>query len=73
MRKASLCCQRSVILDAICSALQQPIAAVRFIAVSATIPNVADIADWLAAPPEGLKVRQAAYMLGCAAFGRHCQ
>ncbi|GFH30605.1 helicase ATP-binding domain-containing protein [Haematococcus lacustris] len=34
-----------------------PIASVRFLAVSATIPNIADIAVWLGAPiPEGLRV-----------------
>ncbi|KAL6899412.1 hypothetical protein ACP4OV_006070 [Aristida adscensionis] len=31
------------------------LANVRFIAVSATIPNVEDIAEWLLAPPEGIK------------------
>ncbi|CAL5020883.1 unnamed protein product [Urochloa decumbens] len=32
-----------------------PLANVRFIAVSATIPNIEDIAEWLLAPPEGIK------------------
>ncbi|KAL0055867.1 hypothetical protein WJX82_005206 [Trebouxia sp. C0006] len=32
-----------------------PIAKVRFVAVSATIPNIQDIADWLQVPPAGLK------------------
>ncbi|XP_021313849.1 ATP-dependent DNA helicase MER3 homolog isoform X2 [Sorghum bicolor] len=32
-----------------------PLANVRFIAVSATIPNIEDIAQWLLAPPEGIK------------------
>uniref|UniRef100_A0A0D9VIC9 DNA 3'-5' helicase n=1 Tax=Leersia perrieri TaxID=77586 RepID=A0A0D9VIC9_9ORYZ len=32
-----------------------PLANVRFVAVSATIPNIEDIAEWLAAPPEGIK------------------
>uniref|UniRef100_K3YZG7 DNA 3'-5' helicase n=1 Tax=Setaria italica TaxID=4555 RepID=K3YZG7_SETIT len=32
-----------------------PLANVRFIAVSATIPNIEDIAEWLLAPPEGVK------------------
>ncbi|KAF0931605.1 hypothetical protein E2562_005569 [Oryza meyeriana var. granulata] len=32
-----------------------PLANVRFIAVSATIPNIEDIAEWLAVPPEGIK------------------
>ncbi len=32
-----------------------PIAAVRYVAVSATIPNLRDIADWLGAPPMGIK------------------
>lgn len=36
---------------------QLPLASVRFIAVSATIPNIADIAAWLEAPlPGGLRV-----------------
>ncbi len=35
---------------------QMPIGAVRFVAVSATIPNVRDIGDWLRVPPSGLKV-----------------
>ena len=34
--------------------LQTAIANVRFVAVSATIPNAADIAHWLGAPPQGL-------------------
>ncbi len=38
-----------------CSVLQQPIAHVRFVAVSATVPNVADIGQWLGVPPAGLK------------------
>ena len=36
--------------------MQLPIARVRFVAVSATIPNVADIATWLDVPPAGLQV-----------------
>ncbi|KAL5212478.1 hypothetical protein ABZP36_023325 [Zizania latifolia] len=32
-----------------------PLANVRFISVSATIPNIEDIAEWLAVPPEGIK------------------
>uniref|UniRef100_A0A0E0HD41 DNA 3'-5' helicase n=1 Tax=Oryza nivara TaxID=4536 RepID=A0A0E0HD41_ORYNI len=32
-----------------------PLANVRFIAVSATIPNIEDIAEWLAVPSEGIK------------------
>ncbi|RLM80527.1 hypothetical protein C2845_PM12G11660 [Panicum miliaceum] len=32
-----------------------PLASVRFVAVSATIPNIEDIAEWLLAPPEGIK------------------
>ncbi|KAA6419380.1 MAG: putative ATP-dependent DNA helicase HFM1-like [Trebouxia sp. A1-2] len=32
-----------------------PIAKVRFVAVSATIPNIQDIAEWLQVPPAGLK------------------
>ena len=35
---------------------QLPIARVRFVAVSATIPNVHDIAQWLHAPPDGVLV-----------------
>ena len=35
--------------------LQMPLGQVRFVAVSATIPNVRDIAQWLLVPPEGLK------------------
>lgn len=33
-----------------------PVASVRFVAVSATIPNAADIAQWLGVPPAGLKI-----------------
>lgn len=33
--------------------MQYPIATVRFIAVSATIPNASDLAEWLQAPPQG--------------------
>lgn len=29
---------------------------VSFIALSATIPNVEDVAEWLEAPPDGVKV-----------------
>jgi ATP-dependent DNA helicase HFM1/MER3 len=36
--------------------LQLAIARARFVAVSATIPNVADIAAWLHVPPGGLHV-----------------
>nr|CAB3450378.1 unnamed protein product [Digitaria exilis] len=32
-----------------------PLADVRLIAVSATIPNIEDIAEWLLAPPQGIK------------------
>lgn len=42
-----------------------PIASVRFVAVSATIPNVADIAAWLRVPPEGFKARTC--LLGASA------
>ena len=38
-----------------CPLLQMPLGQVRFVAVSATIPNVRDIAQWLLVPPEGLK------------------
>ena len=33
----------------------QPISGVRFVAVSATIPNVRDLAQWLGAPPSGTR------------------
>ena len=36
--------------------MQLPIAQVRFVAVSATIPNIGDIAAWLEVPPAGLLV-----------------
>ena len=36
--------------------MQLPIAKVRFVAVSATIPNAQDLATWLAVPPAGLLV-----------------
>jgi len=36
--------------------LQLPIATVRFVAVSATIPNIKDIVHWLEAPLSGLRV-----------------
>ncbi|KAL9226716.1 hypothetical protein vseg_002495 [Gypsophila vaccaria] len=32
-----------------------PLSHVRFIAVSATIPNLEDLADWLMVPPQGMK------------------
>ncbi|WIA13166.1 hypothetical protein OEZ85_006758 [Tetradesmus obliquus] len=32
-----------------------PLGSVRFVAVSATIPNVADLARWLQVPPQGLR------------------
>jgi ATP-dependent DNA helicase HFM1/MER3 len=35
---------------------QFPISQVRFVAVSATIPNCQDLADWLNVPPAGLKI-----------------
>ena len=34
---------------------EQPIGGIRFIAVSATIPNLQDVALWLAVPPSGIK------------------
>lgn len=34
--------------------MQTAIAAVRFVAISATIPNARDVAAWLGAPPAGL-------------------
>jgi hypothetical protein len=36
--------------------VQLPIARVRFVAVSATIPNIEDIAAWLEVPQPGLLV-----------------
>ena len=33
----------------------QAIGGVRYVAVSATIPNVQDLAQWLGAPPAGIK------------------
>ena len=39
-----------------CLGPQLPIAHARYVAVSATIPNVRDIAQWLHVPPEGLLV-----------------
>lgn len=35
--------------------LQAPIANMRFVAVSATIPNIHDLATWLHVPPAGLR------------------
>ncbi|KAL2940595.1 DExH-box ATP-dependent RNA helicase DExH17 [Bienertia sinuspersici] len=32
-----------------------PLARVRFVAVSATIPNLEDLAEWLVVPPQGMK------------------
>ncbi|XP_020251478.1 ATP-dependent DNA helicase MER3 homolog [Asparagus officinalis] len=32
-----------------------PLASVRFLAVSATIPNIDDLAEWLLVPPQGIK------------------
>ena len=34
---------------------EQPLGSVRFVAVSATIPNIRDIAQWLMVPPAGVK------------------
>ena len=34
---------------------EQAIGGVRYVAVSATIPNVQDLAQWLGAPPAGIK------------------
>lgn len=34
---------------------QAPLGSVRFVAVSATIPNIADLARWLQVPPQGLR------------------
>jgi superfamily II RNA helicase len=35
--------------------LQTQLAALRFVGVSATIPNIADIADWLGVPESGMQ------------------
>jgi hypothetical protein len=40
---------------------QHAVRSVRFVAVSATIPNVRDIADWLRVPEQGLKLYGAAH------------
>jgi ATP-dependent DNA helicase HFM1/MER3 len=40
----------------VCASLQQPIASVRFVAVSATVPNVRDLAEWLGVPAPGVLV-----------------
>jgi ATP-dependent DNA helicase HFM1/MER3 len=37
------------------SRMQAPLGSVRFVAVSATIPNIADLAKWLQVPPQGLR------------------
>jgi ATP-dependent DNA helicase HFM1/MER3 len=37
------------------AAVQLPISTVRLIAISATVRNVDDVAEWLRAPPQGLK------------------
>jgi hypothetical protein len=47
--------RQHVVIAAMCPA-QNPIANVRFVAVSATIPNIKDIGDWLGVPPQGIKV-----------------
>jgi ATP-dependent DNA helicase HFM1/MER3 len=36
--------------------LQAAVAGCRFVAVSATVPNMPDLAAWLRVPPEGLRV-----------------
>ena len=38
-----------------CSSVQQPLGSVRFVAVSATIPNIPELATWLLVPPSGVK------------------
>ena len=35
--------------------MQLPISCVRLVAISATVRNVDDVAEWLRAPPQGLK------------------
>ena len=42
------------LLQSNCCALQLPIARVRIIAISATIENIRDVAEWLGVPPAGL-------------------
>jgi ATP-dependent DNA helicase HFM1/MER3 len=51
-----LCCAALTSVVTSAPVTQFPISRVRFVAVSATIPNVKDIADWLLVPPPGLKV-----------------
>ena len=36
--------------------MQHPLAGVRYVAVSATVPNANDLAEWLGAPPQNVKV-----------------
>ncbi len=36
--------------------MQLPIAKVRYLAISATIQNIGDVAEWLRVPPEGTLV-----------------
>ena len=61
---------------------EQAIGSVRYVAVSATIPNVRDLAEWLGAPPAGIKCFGGCWQDGaagcvsaicaCAACGRIC-
>lgn len=53
--------------------MQTPVASVRFVAVSATIPNVHDIARWLRVPQRGLRVYGASLrtLLAAAAAQSH--
>ena len=37
-----------------CHAVQHPVASVRYVAISATIYNIQDIAEWLDVPPHGV-------------------
>ncbi|XP_020099757.1 ATP-dependent DNA helicase MER3 homolog isoform X3 [Ananas comosus] len=46
---------RTKMLSRIPDMRSTPLADVRFIAVSATIPNIEDLAEWLLVPPQGIK------------------
>ncbi len=38
----------------LCCAMQNPVASVRYVAISATIHNIQDIAEWLNVPRQGV-------------------
>ncbi|XP_010936598.1 ATP-dependent DNA helicase MER3 homolog [Elaeis guineensis] len=46
---------RIKMLSRILEMSSSPLSNVRFLAVSATIPNIEDLAEWLLVPPEGIK------------------